>query len=118
MQKQNRHLPAFLLLLLLDGEAHGGTLWSKLKSLLPDQWNIDSGAVYRTLRDLEERGSVSSQWMTEESGPAKRVYAITQKGLEELYEWRKDILLRKQSLEIFLSRFDEHVRSGRLHEDA
>jgi len=118
MQKQNRHLPAFLLLLLLDGEAHGGTLWSKLKSLLPDQWNIDSGAVYRTLRDLEERGSVSSQWMTEESGPPKRIYAITQKGLEELYEWRKDILLRKQSLEIFLSRFDEHVRSGRLHEDA
>ncbi|WP_245629790.1 PadR family transcriptional regulator [Alicyclobacillus sendaiensis] len=118
MQKQNRHLPAFLLLLLLDGEAHGGTLWSKLKSLLPEQWNIDSGAVYRTLRDLEERGAVSSQWMTEESGPAKRVYAITQKGLEELYEWRKDILMRKQSLDIFLSRFDEHVRSGRLHEDA
>lgn len=118
MQKQNRHLPAFLLLLLLDDEAHGGTLWSKLKSLLPDQWNIDSGAVYRTLRDLEERGAVSSQWMTEESGPPKRVYAITQKGLEELYEWRKDILMRKQSLDIFLSRFDEHVRSGRLHEDA
>ncbi|AEJ42113.1 hypothetical protein TC41_0135 [Alicyclobacillus acidocaldarius subsp. acidocaldarius Tc-4-1] len=38
--------------------------------------------------------------------------------MEELYEWRNDILLRKQSLEIFLSRFDEHVRSGRLHEDA
>jgi len=42
--------------------------------------NFDSTTVYRTLRQLEKAGLVSSFWDTSESGPARRRYAITQAG--------------------------------------
>lgn len=112
--KQNRHLPAFLLLFLLDGEAHGGALWNRIRTMLPEEWNIDSGAVYRVLRDLEQRGSVQSTWTMDESGPPKRVYRITDAGKQEVMWWRKDIQLRKQNLESFLQMIDKHIQAGAL----
>ncbi len=42
--------------------------------------NFDSTTVYRTLRQLERAGLVSSFWDTSESGPARRMYAITKAG--------------------------------------
>ena len=42
--------------------------------------NFDSTTVYRTLRQLERSGLVSSFWDTSESGPARRMYAITKAG--------------------------------------
>src|SRR5215207_3036062 len=40
----------------------------------------DSGTVYRTLRQLEKSGMVSSFWDTSESGPARRMYTLTKAG--------------------------------------
>ncbi|MFQ5471978.1 MAG: helix-turn-helix transcriptional regulator, partial [Dehalococcoidia bacterium] len=42
--------------------------------------NFDSTTVYRTLRQLEKAGLVSSFWDTSKSGPARRMYAITKAG--------------------------------------
>lgn len=104
--KQNRHLPAFLLLYLLDGPAHGGALWNRLQAILPSDWSIDSGAVYRVLRDLEERGAVSFTWNTEEPGPAKKVYILTDTGRQELFHWYQDIQVRQHNLQLFLSEYE------------
>ncbi|UOF91507.1 helix-turn-helix transcriptional regulator [Fodinisporobacter ferrooxydans] len=105
-RKQNRHLPAFLLLFLAEGDAHGGALWNRISDMMPLQWEIDSGAVYRVLRDLEERGSLTSYWNTEDTGPAKRIYHITEEGLQELILWYEDICLRKRNLEYFIRQFE------------
>ncbi|RIV23219.1 PadR family transcriptional regulator [Alicyclobacillaceae bacterium I2511] len=109
--KQTRHLPAFLLLFLNDGPAHGGILWSRMAELVPSVWNVDTGAVYRVLRDLEARGAVNSHWDTQGAGPAKRVYVITPMGREELQEWYQDILARKRSLDFFIHKY-EHPPEG------
>ena len=45
------------------------------------------GMIYRHLRELEENGLVSSEWETDGSGPAKRVYHLTTEGLEILDFW-------------------------------
>ena len=37
--------------------------------------------------DLEDEGLVASQWDASGSGPAKRVYAITDEGREVLDAW-------------------------------
>lgn len=47
----------------------------------------DSGTIYRTLRQLEKTGMVSSWWDTSESGPARRLYTLTQAGDIFLTGW-------------------------------
>lgn len=100
--KQTRHLTAFVLLFLLNGPKHGGALFALAQESLHLAESLDSGAVYRTLRDLELKGCVTSTWDTERSGPAKRVYTITERGITELRLWHDEILLRKQNLDFFL----------------
>jgi poly-beta-hydroxybutyrate-responsive repressor len=48
---------------------------------------FDSGTVYRTLRQLEKTGLVSSFWDTSESGPARRMYSLTKAGDLFLSGW-------------------------------
>ena len=45
------------------------------------------GMIYRHLRQLEENGLVSSNWETKGTGPAKRMYTITEEGKEVLAIW-------------------------------
>ncbi len=54
---------------------------------------IDTGAVYRTLRTLERNGYVVSRWEVALTGPDRRLYEITAAGREHLGEWA--VLLRR-----------------------
>jgi DNA-binding PadR family transcriptional regulator len=77
-----------VLLVLLDGPAHGYDLLARLGDVFPRAGGLpDSGSFYRVLRALESEGSVTSSWETAEAGPAKRVYAITPLGREQLDAW-------------------------------
>jgi poly-beta-hydroxybutyrate-responsive repressor len=49
--------------------------------------SFDSTTVYRTLRQLEKSGLVSSFWDTSESGPARRMYSLTAAGETFLDLW-------------------------------
>jgi len=49
--------------------------------------SFDSATVYRTLRQLERAGLVSSFWDTSESGPARRMYSLTKAGETFLELW-------------------------------
>lgn len=105
-RQTGKHLPAFLLLLIAKSPAHGGALVAQLSELLPD-WAIDSAGVYRVLRDLEDRGSVRSDWDVPDSGAARRVYRMTDAGKRELGTWREDVSARKRGLDLFLELFAE-----------
>jgi PadR family transcriptional regulator PadR len=48
---------------------------------------FDATTVYRTLRQLERAGLVSSFWDTSESGPARRMYSLTKAGEAFLDLW-------------------------------
>jgi poly-beta-hydroxybutyrate-responsive repressor len=78
-------LSTSLLAFLKNWNAYGYELSQKLKeSGLPQ---FDSGTVYRTLRQLEGAGLVSSFWDTSESGPARRMYSLTKAGEVFLSGW-------------------------------
>jgi DNA-binding PadR family transcriptional regulator len=47
---------------------------------------IEGAALYRTLRALEANRYVSSKWEAG-SGPARRKYALTRRGMAHLREW-------------------------------
>lgn len=101
--RQNRHLPAFLLLTLAEGPLHGHGIRAALEELLPG-YKADAGATYRTLNALEGTGEVTSQWETESKGPARKVYTLTSEGWAQLDRWQADIAQRLGYLQIFLAR--------------
>lgn len=88
-------LSTTLLAFLRNWNAYGYQLSQQLvEAGLPA---FDSGTVYRTLRQLEKAGMVSSFWDTSESGPARRMYSLTKAGDIFLSGWI-DVLSRYQSI--------------------
>jgi PadR family transcriptional regulator PadR len=51
--------------------------------------SINPGTVYRTLRQMEQEELCQSEWEISSSGPARRTYSITDKGVEYLDAWAK-----------------------------
>lgn len=88
-------LTTTLLAFLRNWNAYGYQLSQRLAEAgLPA---FDSGTVYRTLRQLERTGLVSSFWDTSESGPARRMYSLTKAGDIFLSGWI-DVLGKYQAV--------------------
>ena len=100
-----------LMLLLLKKSAHGYEMMERLAQdgETPD---TDPGLLYRTLRQLEEDGLVRSSWDTEGRGPARRVYELTDEGLEYLHAWAVNIGKTRQLLDRFLAEYEAYFPSG------
>jgi PadR family transcriptional regulator, regulatory protein PadR len=79
--------PVVLLLLKKKGHSYGYDLAGDLHEHALTDTEIEKGALYRTLRQLEMNGNVASDWETDKGGPARRVYKLTEKGEEHLEEW-------------------------------
>jgi PadR family transcriptional regulator PadR len=102
-KKQERSwLTTYLLMMLRSWNAYGYELVRQLTFF--GFGAIDPANVYRALRDLERDGYVTSQWDTSvTSGPARRVYTITDAGLEALNLWSTALDNYRQSLDRFLN---------------
>ena len=88
-------LTTTLLAFLKNWNAYGYQLTQRLAEAgLPA---FDSGTVYRTLRQMERTGMVSSFWDTSESGPARRMYSLTKAGELFLSGWI-DVLGKYQAV--------------------
>lgn len=103
--RMGRLLIPALLLLLAEKPSHGYELSERYSKLGFTEAESDPGAVYRTLRLLEEEGFISSRWETADQGPAKKVYSLNSQGTELLSSWTREIGERKKILESFLDRF-------------
>ncbi len=79
--------PIALFQLKAKGKTHGYELVKALNEHSLTDSVVDPGALYRTLRRLEENGYVASEWDVSSAGPAKRVYELTADGEEHLREW-------------------------------
>jgi PadR family transcriptional regulator PadR len=79
--------PVVLLLLKKKGSSYGYDLAGDLEEHALTDAEIERGALYRTLRQLEMNGHVVSEWETDQSGPARRVYRLTASGEKHLEEW-------------------------------
>lgn len=79
--------PIVLVSLARLGTAHGYQIAQEAERLAVTHAGLEVGAVYRTLRRLEEVGYVSSAWDTRGPGPARRDYVLTDAGWNHLREW-------------------------------
>lgn len=109
----NDFLTPWLLLLLRNWSMHGYQILQTLRVF--GLATFDPTTVYRTLRRLEKDGLISSGWQMGDSGPAKRVYTLTEAGQEFLRTWAS-ALERYQGIldrffEVYTEQSGQHRRS-------
>jgi DNA-binding PadR family transcriptional regulator len=92
-------LETSILASLAESTTHGYDLVEQIDTLAADLVCIDAGSMYRLLRELEEQGLVSSTWQTAESGPSRRVYVITDQGIEALELMAKALAVRATAMQ-------------------
>lgn len=81
----NDLLVPYVLLAVSLQRAHGYLIEEYLKGL--GFVGIDMSTLYRTLRQLEKDGLLLSAWEPGETGPARRVYSLTDIGRAWLSSW-------------------------------
>ena len=96
--------PVVLYLLASGTATHGYNLVEQANQLGLAETVIDPGTVYRCLRSLEADGCVVSVWDTTGTGPARRVYELTQVGRQRLAGWVTVINQRAKAMSVFVDR--------------
>lgn len=94
-------LHLLILKLLSEKPLHG----SEIRDLLKEKLEIDipSSAIYAILTILEEKDMIISKWETGERGPARKLYSITEYGLEYLREKIDELKRFKKVFEFLTS---------------
>jgi PadR family transcriptional regulator PadR len=114
---RRRWMEPFVLVLLASGRAHGYAIMGALEEIGITNGSVDVGQVYRTLRDLEATGQVTSSWSTEPVGPQRREYELTDVGRAALDEWAAVMHERSRLIGLFdernRARQRRSPRSGR-----
>jgi poly-beta-hydroxybutyrate-responsive repressor len=93
-------LTAHLLALLKNWSGYGYDLAKKLEEAGFGTYN--SGTLYRTLRQMEQSGLISSLWDTSADGPARRMYSLTTAGSMFLANWLRLVDLHRATLAQFM----------------
>ncbi len=88
--RPRKWLTPVTLVLLEDERSHGYELMKRIEEEFGFE-EIQPGAVYRTLRHMENEGLCQSEWevprRAEEGGAPRRTYAITEAGEAYLAAW-------------------------------
>ena len=98
-----------LLLMLREWSSYGYELMEKMSTFGLAAMN--PGTFYRTLRQMEKDGMVSSSWDTSEGGPARRVYSITEAGEAYLKYWAESLDQYQRMMDTFFRLYTGRPRS-------
>ncbi len=74
------------LVILYQERSYGYELMERLAAEFEFE-HINAGTLYRNLRRMEKEGLCEAAWETSESGPARRMYYITEAGEGYLDAW-------------------------------
>jgi len=99
-----------LLFLLTRENAHGYSLLDGLTEFGFNPKQIDPSLLYRTLREMEEAGWVSSNIGEESRGPQRRVYQLQPEGKTYLSELIDGLRRRRDEINILLQTYDQEIR--------
>lgn len=103
---KGRFIEACLLCLLKEKKSYGYNLMENLSDFgfIDDEVNIS--IIYRRLRTMEEEKLVISSWSESDHGPKKRVYEITEQGIEELNNWIDFLENRKKRITKIIDKYN------------
>lgn len=96
-------LDVLILIILSKKQSYGYSLIEEIGKLGINISFLHPAIVYRNLRNLELEGLVISNWEIGTSGPARRVYRITEDGKKYLENWyihaKNDFMIIKNIIE-------------------
>jgi poly-beta-hydroxybutyrate-responsive repressor len=101
-----RFVEPALLLALAEGRSHGYDLADRLAGVIGVE-SVDYGNLYRSLRDLEYEGIVSSEWEAQSDAPSKRQYELTESGELLLEAWADALRKTNERIAALLRRYEE-----------
>ena len=85
--------PTLILAVLESGPRHGYAIAREIERRSDDALKLGEGSLYPALHALERDGLVTSGWEVQASGPARKVYVLTEAGSAELAKrarsWRR-----------------------------
>jgi len=96
-----------LLFSLTRENAHGYSLLDGLTEFGFNPDRIDPSLLYRTLREMEESGWVSSYLGEKSRGPQRRVYQLKPEGKTFLAELIVGLRQRRDEIDILLQTYDQ-----------
>ena len=76
--------PTLVLAVLNDGPLHGYGIAREIERRSDNALRFKEGTLYPALHALEREGLLTADWELSESGPPRKVYAITPAGRAEL----------------------------------
>ncbi len=105
--KTERYIQSSLLLGLKMKPSYGYELIHNIHKFGFVQGQAPPGMIYRHLRELEADGLVHSEWQTEGSGPARRIYRLTIEGEEALALWIEYMQDQATNLMNFIKQYEK-----------
>lgn len=90
---------------------HGYQLMEEInKRGLAQPERLEPAVIYTTLRRMEHRGLLTSQWEEKETGPDRRTYTITEEGKRVLKQSLEMIKHQKAILDDLTTYYDQHYK--------
>ena len=100
-------LVPYVLLAISAQKAHGYYIEQYLRGLGLAQ--VEMSRIYRTLRQLEAQGLVTSAWEAGPGGPARRVYTLTGPGRAWLRSGAAMLEGYRTAIDAFFGRYEPHA---------
>jgi PadR family transcriptional regulator, regulatory protein PadR len=97
-------IPYVLLAVSLQ-RAHGYLIEEYLRSI--GFFSLEMSTLYRTLRQLEKDGLLQSSWEPGPTGPARRVYSLTDVGRSWLDQWAGTLDTYRRMLDQFFGLYGQ-----------
>jgi poly-beta-hydroxybutyrate-responsive repressor len=98
-------LVPYVLLAISAQRAHGYLIEQYLRGLGLAQ--VEMSTLYRTLRQLEKQGLVTSAWEAGPGGPARRVYALTAAGQAWLRAGAASLEAYRSAIDAFFGKYKQ-----------
>ena len=76
-------LPALVMAILGRQPLHGYGIAQEVKRLSDDALTMKESTLYPALRALEQDGLIVGAWETQEKGPDRKIYTLTEAGVKE-----------------------------------
>ena len=84
MQLLRGTLDLIVLKILTWGPLHGFDIADRITTRMGGELNLEEGALYQSLRRMEERGWLNGEWGVSDNNRRARFYKLTPQGRQQL----------------------------------
>ena len=106
-----------ILRIIYEMPLHGYLLVEKMNELLAGRRPIKPGSLYTILRRMEKSGFLSSDWDRESSRLKRRVYKLTEAGLERLKNGRRMVMGQRKVLDEMMNFYEKNFLEGEFDDE-